>query len=127
MPLTVDYRAVFEGVSGHYLVLDPDFKIVAATDTYLEATRTKRDEILGRNVFEVLPDNPDDAEASGVSNLAASLERVRRQLVPDTMGVQQYDIRVPEEEGGGFEVRYWSPVNTPVLDRAGRLRYIIHR
>ena len=22
--------------------------------------------------------------------------------------------------GGGFEVRYWSPVNTPVLDHRGR-------
>jgi hypothetical protein len=43
------------------------------------------------------------------------------------MAVQKYDIRRPEEEGGGFEVRYWSPINTPVLDDRRQLPYIVHR
>ena len=46
--------------------------------------------------------------------------------VPDTMPVQKYDIRRPESEGGGFEERYWSPVNSPVF-MDGRMPYIIHR
>jgi signal transduction histidine kinase/CheY-like chemotaxis protein len=125
--LGVDFQAVFEGASGLYLVLDPDLAIVGVTDAYLAATRTKRDEIVGRDLFDVFPDNPDDSEASGVRNLRASLERVLRQAVPDTMAVQKYDIQRPAEEGGGFEVRYWSPVNSPVLDDRGRLTYIIHR
>jgi len=62
-----------------------------------------------------------------VGNLRASLERVRRTAKPDTMAVQKYDIRRPEPEGGGFEVRHWSPVNSPVLDDLRRVRYIIHR
>lgn len=33
--------------------------------------------------------------------------------------------RRPESEGGGFEERYWKPVNTPVL-AGGRVAYIIH-
>jgi signal transduction histidine kinase len=108
-------------------VLDPDLVIVAASDAYLAATMTTRGEIAGRGIFEVFPDNPDDPAADGVSNLRASLERVRDRRVPDTMAVQKYDIRRPPEEGGGFEVRYWSPRNTPVLDPDGRLVYIIHR
>ncbi len=43
------------------------------------------------------------------------------------MAVQKYDIRRPESEGGGFEVRYWSPVNSPVLDDLRSVRYIVHR
>jgi signal transduction histidine kinase/CheY-like chemotaxis protein len=43
------------------------------------------------------------------------------------MAVQKYDIRRPESEGGGFEVRYWSPHNSPVLDADGNLAGIIHR
>jgi len=39
----------------------------------------------------------------------------------------KYDIRKPESEGGGFEVRYWSPVNSPVLGPTGKVLYIIHR
>ena len=88
---------------------------------------TVREEIIGRNLFEVFPDNPDDPAATGVANLRASLDRVRRDGVADTMAVQKYDIRRPEVDGGGFEVRHWSPVNTPVLDPDGRLAYIIHR
>jgi signal transduction histidine kinase len=122
-----DFRALFEAAPGLYLVLDPDLRIVAASDAYLKATMTRRDQIIGRGIFEVFPDNPDDPEATGVSNLSASLDRVRQRRVPDTMAVQKYDIKRPQEEGGGFEERYWSPKNTPVVDEAGELAYIIHR
>ena len=122
-----DFRALFEAAPGLYLVLDPEFRIVAVSDAYLRGTMTRRDQIIGRGIFEVFPDNPDDPEATGVSNLSASLERVRQRREPDTMAVQKYDIQKPEEEGGGFEERYWSPKNTPVLDEEGELAYIIHR
>jgi len=126
-PREPDFQALFESAPGLYLVLDPDLRIVAASDAYLEATMTRREVILGRGIFDVFPDNPDDPEATGVSNLSASLDRVRRERVADTMAVQKYDIRRPEEEGGGFEERHWSPKNTPVLDEQGELAYIIHR
>ena len=122
-----DFESLFESAPGLYLVLDPDLTIVAVTDAYLDATMTKRPEILGRALFEVFPDNPDDPDASGVTNLRTSLNRVRTELVPDTMAVQKYDIRRPESEGGGFEVRYWSPLNTPVFGPDRSLAYIIHR
>jgi signal transduction histidine kinase/CheY-like chemotaxis protein len=122
-----DFRALFESGPGLNLVLDPDLTIVAASDAYLSATMTKRSEIVGRPLFEVFPDNPDDHAATGVDNLRSSLERVRRDLVADTVAVQKYDIRRPESEGGGYEVRYWSPRNTPVLDRDGKLVYIYNR
>lgn len=43
------------------------------------------------------------------------------------MAVQKYDIRNPVERGGQFEERYWSPVNSPVLDANKEVEYIIHR
>src|SRR4029453_12986527 len=119
-----DFRALFEAAPGLYLVLDPDLRIVAASCAYLEATMTRREQIVGRGIFEVFPDNPDDPEATGVSNLSASLDRVRKGRGPDTMAVQKYDIKRPEPEGGGVEERYWSPKNTPVLDDRGELTYI---
>lgn len=125
-PSARDFQNLFEAAPGLYLVLDPSFVIVAVTDAYLTATMTRRAEILGRHVFDVFPDNPDDPGATGVANLRASLERVRTARVADTMAVQKYDVRRPAADGGAFEERYWSPVNTPVLDAEGRLRYIVH-
>lgn len=101
--------------------------IVAVNQAYLMVTMTEREGILGRHMFDVFPDNPADPHAHGVRNLKASLERVLSTRLPDTMPVQKYDIRKPLDAGGGFEERWWSPVNTPVLDEQNRILYLIHR
>jgi PAS domain S-box-containing protein len=110
-----------------YLVLTPELLIVGVSEAYLRATMTERGAILGRHLFDVFPDNPDDPTATGVRNLAASLARVLERRTADAMAVQKYDIRRPEAEGGAFEERFWSPVNSPVLAPDGTLAYIIHR
>jgi signal transduction histidine kinase len=107
------------------MILDPDLVIVAASDAYLRDTLTSRAEIVGKGVFEVFPDNPADSETTAVSNSLASFNRVRQNLVADTMAVQRHDIRTPGSDGK-FETRYWSPVNSPVLGPGNRLAYIIH-
>jgi signal transduction histidine kinase/FixJ family two-component response regulator len=122
-----DFRSLFESAPGLYLVLTPDLRIVAVSNAYLAATMTTRHEILGRGLFDVFPDNPDDPSATGVRNLAASLERVKRFGHADAMPLQKYDVRRPDSEGGEFDERYWSPLNTPVFDAAGEVEYIIHR
>jgi signal transduction histidine kinase len=122
-----DFRKLFESAPGLYLVLLPDLTIIAVSDAYLRATMTEREKILGRGIFEVFPDNPDDPNADGVRNLRASLQRVLQKGKADTMPVQKYDIRRPESEGGGFEERHWSPVNSPVFAQSGELTYIVHR
>ncbi len=124
-----DFQLLFESTPGLYLVLKPDpkFIILAVSNHYAAATMTKRENILGHGIFEVFPDNPDDPEATGTRNLSASLNRVVQFLKPDRMAIQKYDIRKPESQGGDFEVRYWSPVNSPVLNPAGKLIAIIHQ
>lgn len=125
--LVPDFRALFESAPGLYLVLTPGLEIVAVSEAYLKATMTEREEILGRGIFDVFPDNPDDPQADGVRNLRASLNRVLQDRTSDPMPVQKYDIRRPASEGGGFEERFWSPVNSPVFAKNGELAYIIHR
>jgi signal transduction histidine kinase/CheY-like chemotaxis protein len=122
-----DCRLLFESAPDAYLALTPELVISAVSDAYLKATLTKREEIVGRHVFDVFPDNPDDPTADATRNLRTSLERVRDLRVQDSMSVQKYDIPRPEADGGGFEARFWSPVNTPVLDANGTLVGIIHR
>jgi PAS domain S-box-containing protein len=124
---TPDFRTLFEAVPGLYLVLDRHLVIVAVSDAYARATRTHRETILGKGIFEIFPDNPDDPGADGVRNLRASLQHVLQSGLADAMPLQKYDIRKPDDEGGGFEARYWSPLNTPVKDADGELAYIIHR
>lgn len=118
-----DYRCVFHCVPGLYLLLQPDLTIADASDAYLKATMTVREDIVGRGLFEVFPDNPADPQADGVNNLRASLERALQLGRPDAMTFQKYDVRRPD---GSFEERYWSPLNTPVLGADGRVQWIVH-
>jgi PAS domain S-box-containing protein len=115
---------LFESLPGLYLVLTPELVIVTASDAYTKATMTSREAIVGRVLFDIFPDNPDDPAASGVSNLRASLSRVRETLSADAMTIQKYDVRRPD---GQFEEHYWSPINSPVLSADRRLEYIVHR
>jgi signal transduction histidine kinase/CheY-like chemotaxis protein len=122
-----DFKALFESAPGLYLVLSPSLQIIGVSNAYLHATMTKREDIIGRGLFEVFPDNPNDPMATGALNLQASLMRVIRKKEPDAMAVQKYDIQKPQSEGGLFEERYWSPLNSPVLDKDNNVQYIIHR
>ena len=85
---------------------------------------TEINSIVGRGIFDVFPDNPDDDDADGVSNLSYSLRKVLETKAPHVMAIQKYDIQRPD---GSFEVRYWSPFNIPVLDEHNEVDYIIHR
>ena len=93
-----DFRTFFESAPGSYLVLTPDLTIVAVSEAYLQATLTKREEILGRHVFDIFPDNLAPA-GTCVSNLRASLGRVLQHRTADAMAVQKYDMRCPQSEG----------------------------
>lgn len=124
-----DFQLLFESLPHLVLVLsaDPDFIMLAANENRLRGTNTRREDCIGRPLFEVFGRNPDGKAEFGTGVLRASLERVIRTRAPDRMAITQYDIPRPASQGGGFEVRYWSPLNTPVLDEHGEVIYIIHQ
>ncbi len=79
----VDFRALFDASPTPFLVVrPPDWVIVAANDSRLEITGTTRAEQIGRRLFDVFPDDPDDPEADGVRNLTASLQRSSQRTWP---------------------------------------------
>jgi signal transduction histidine kinase len=123
-PTGPDFQRLFDATLSPLLVLSPDFTIVEVNRAYLAATRTGR-EIVGRPVFEVFPDNPNDPSADGVAKLRRSLETVVATGRTDVMALQRYDI--PAGDEGTFAERYWSPVNTPVIGAQGQVTHIIHR
>jgi len=122
-----DFELLFNSTPGNYLILLPDaphYTIIAVSDAYASVTMNVREHMLGRKLFELFPDNPDDPTATGVQNLSASLQHVIHFHEPHKMDIQKYDIPYPD--GHGFEERYWRPLNTPVL-KDNNLLYIIHQ
>ena len=58
----IDYQRIFESAPALFLLLGADetFPILDASNGYLRATYTERDGLVGRSLFEVFPDNPQD-------------------------------------------------------------------
>jgi signal transduction histidine kinase len=122
-----DFQKILETVTSMYMILDPQFNIVAVGKSYAKQTMIDPEHVIGKYLFDVFPDNPKDEIPTGSKNIRASLERVLHDKVPDTMAVQKYDIRRPAAAGGAFEERYWSPVNSPILDDKGDVKYIVNQ
>jgi hypothetical protein len=123
----LDALAVLNAVPGNHLILLPNpplFTIVGVTDSYAEVTYTKRDEIIGRNLFDVFPDNPEEKDATGVKNLSYSLNYVIRNGKEHRMANQRYDVI--NAHTGVFEFKIWSPLNKPVFDEDGVVAFIVH-
>lgn len=57
-----------------------------------------------------------------MSPLRASFEKVLASRQPDALPGLKYDVARPD---GTFEERWWSPVNTAVLDDNGEVEAII--
>lgn len=129
MKQELNFQTLFEALPHLVLVLSrgPEFIMLAANEGRLRGTNTRREDCIGRSVFEVFGRNPEERTEFGAGVLRASLERVVQTRAPDRMAITKYDIPRPAAQGGGFEVRYWSPLNTPVLDEKGEVIYIIHQ
>ena len=128
MPLVnaPDFRVLFEALPGCNLVLTSDLRIVAVSDDYLRVTMTRREDIVGCDVFEVFPDDPSEPNAQAAATARSSMQRVLLEKRVQELPVQRYPIRRPSERGGAFEERYWKPRNSPVFGSDGEVAYILH-
>jgi len=129
MPQAVDFRRVFETSQESYALVAtdaPDFTILAVSDGGVRIALRSREELVGRSIFAVFPENPNDPEGRGQATLRDSFERVLRHKQPHTLGTFRYDAPDPTNPDRYLE-RYWSLRNSPVFDDAGEVLYILHR
>jgi PAS domain S-box-containing protein len=121
-----DFRVLFESVPGLHLAVLPDaphYTIAAVSDAYLQATLTRREDLLGRGLFEAFQGTSHTGDRR---HLLASLRRVADTSACDAMPVRRHDVGRPADKGGGLEERWWITINSPALGSDGKLAYLIH-
>ena len=123
---SIDYAAVFQALPGMVALLTPELVFTDVNEEFLNVSGRRREDVMGRYLFDVFPDNPNDPGATGMRNLAASLRRVLDTGERDAMALQRYDVEDPERPGE-WQVRYWSPVNAPVFGPDGKVALVVHR
>jgi two-component system, sensor histidine kinase len=123
---TVDYKRAFEALPGSFYIVEPNapvFTILSVSEELLKSTGKKREELEGKGIFEVFPENPVDEQSKGPSIFRHSLQKVIQTKLSDTLPMLRYDVANTD---GVFEERYWIPVNKPVLDKQKSLLFILH-
>ncbi|QHL88588.1 PAS domain-containing protein [Nibribacter ruber] len=119
----MDFFDFFINVPENIVIVSPEFKILAATDTYLKTTMKTREDILGKTFLKEVYQNPDVSFEE--NPVILSIERAIATKKIDYLDVLRYDLEKSEEDGGGYETRYWEASHTPVLDEHQNVRYVI--
>ncbi|MBB6610568.1 PAS domain-containing protein [Pontibacter sp. Tf4] len=124
-PATSFFARVFEAQTSLSLLLAPDLEVIGVTDSLLQETYTRRENVVGKNVFVAFPENPAAPEASPIKNLKKAFDIVFETGKPHKLPQQRYDIPDPELPGSFLE-RYWSTHTVPILDEQGVMISILH-
>lgn len=119
---TPDFQYIFESSPVPCLVLSPDLKIEAVSDSYLGRVKAAREDLIGHSLSDVLMAAPGESTREEARMLRASLDRVVLNKIPDILPVQLGDL-----PGTAGETRHWRATNTPVCAPDGRLIHIVHR
>jgi PAS domain S-box-containing protein len=119
--LARQFQIMFDSIPGMFLVFSLEsLGTIAASDSYLAAVGTTRAHIVGRNILDVLPVQPDDENGT---RMQGSFRRVLELRKPDVLGVQRFVV----PNSGADAERYWAVTNTPVNGPDGRLLHVILR
>ena len=118
-----DFAAVFNVSPYPYLLLAPDLGIVGANETYVRISGRTRKELVGRNVFDAFPPDPNDP--AGADRFRESFAKVLSTGKPDTISLIKYPIPNPAPGATGMVDRYWSVTHTPVLDEDGAVSCLV--
>ncbi|HET9643202.1 MAG TPA: PAS domain S-box protein, partial [Burkholderiaceae bacterium] len=85
------YRAIFEGSADSLVVWSPEFKLVDVNKAFTRLYGDSREEVVGRNLAELLP----------AAYSASRIEKIRRALAGEEGVLETYSLR---KSGEPFEV-----------------------
>lgn len=123
MRLTPDFRIVFDASPNAYMLLDRELRFVDFNRAYLDLTALRREQAIGRCIFDLFPHDPDDPNNASARLLRESFERVLRTRERDVIPYLAYRVaRVP---GGELVDRVWSATHTPLLGADGEVELIL--
>ena len=96
----IDFREIFDRIPSPYMLLDREYRYVAANAAYLAVVQRPWEELDGVYLFEAFP-----SEGESRAQLEASLSQARDKGEVNELPLIHYAIERPAHLGGGFEDR----------------------
>ncbi len=122
-----DLRSIFRATPAASVILlpdSPDFKIVEVNDNFLSVSRARREDILGKPLFDTFPVAPLESNILFREMIRSSFDELVRTKNAQKLPIQRYDIK--NETQTAYLARYWRAESSPVLNDQGEVAYIIY-
>ncbi|WP_420224960.1 PAS domain-containing protein [Pigmentiphaga litoralis] len=122
----VNFQALFNASPNAYLLMNRQFVIVGANQTYLRVTGRTLEDLVGLRIFDAFPshDATGQLDANGLA-LQDSLRRAVDLRKRDELPYIHYAIARSTDAGDIVEDRYWSATHTPLFDIEGEVEYVL--
>lgn len=121
-----DYKNIFKILPIPCLLLEPKdgyFFIKDANESFFKVTEKTREELLGKIIPDVFPENPEQL-GNDWKEIHNSLNRALISGKPERIDNLRYDMLIPGLNE--FEERYWQVENIPVINEiTGIVDYIL--
>ncbi len=122
--LARNFQLMFDSVPGVFIAYSPDgFDVIAISEAALEAMSLRRQDVLGKNLFEIMPYQPDDSDHEV---LRGSITQVLGRKCAVFLNIQSYLVKISKNTEE-TEIRHWAVTNSPVIDQNGRILQLILR
>lgn len=119
--MSLPFDALFRHSPNAYMVVDREFRYLEVNHAYELLTGKRRQELLGRRVFDVFPGGTNPDGTSHADRVRDSIARAFARSERDVLALIPYAIETVTAEGPAVDTRYWSATHTPLRDAEGRV------
>ena len=123
---TLDLGAAFDASPNAYVLITPELVIAGANTAYLELVNARREQIIGRPMFEAFDSGPSDEAPENVRQVRESILHAIKTGRRDHLAIVRFSI--PYEDPTGaliYEDRSWSATHTPIKDETGEVVFVL--
>ena len=120
-----DFRAAFDASPQPLLLIaadPPRFTMLAVNGAHAMAFASTPEALTGWGVLEVFGPAPEGEALAFRDAIRTSLESVMATKSAHPMAIRSYAV---QGEDGGSAERYWSAINSPILDANGAVTHIV--
>ena len=114
--MIIDYETQFETLPAHMMMLDGDLRFIAANAAFRRNTGLRRDQILGKYVFDLFP-APDEMRQP-------IEDAFKRTLNGEPTNLEEIRYSIAGEDGR-IEERFWTVSHIPGFDVKGDVTHLV--
>lgn len=110
---------------GGHVLLDHEYKVIDCGPEYLRLTKARRENVMGKHIFDTLTETNPERQAHVVGILRSALQRAGETLEVEKTSEFRCDVR-EQAPGARSEERWWRVAVVP-LSRDGHVEYNVLR